>query len=110
MALADEFRNRLTGITSLDEEIATLTESCETLCQEVIRLAGELTESRRPVAAAAEQEMASAWPCSARPRPLPGGTGTAQRSRSVGTRHRHLPLFGQQERATSKHHLRGIGW
>lgn len=59
MALADEFRNRLTGITSLDEEIATLTESCETLCQEVIRLAGELTESRRPVAAAAEQEMAS---------------------------------------------------
>ena len=59
MALADEFRNRLTGITSLDEEIATLTESCETLRQEVIRLAGELTESRRPVAAAAEQEMAS---------------------------------------------------
>lgn len=59
MALADEFRNRLTGITSLDEEIATLTESCETLSQEVIRLAGELTESRRPVAAAAEQEMAS---------------------------------------------------
>ena len=59
MALADEFRNRLTGITSLDEEIATLTESCETLRQEVIRFAGELTESRRPVAAAAEQEMAS---------------------------------------------------
>lgn len=59
MALADEFRNRLTGITSLDEEIATLTESCETLRQEVIRLAGELTESRRPIAAAAEQEMAS---------------------------------------------------
>ncbi|MCD8555521.1 MAG: DNA repair protein RecN [Bacteroides graminisolvens] len=59
MALADEFRNRLTGITSLDEEIATLTESCETLRREVIRLAGELTESRRPVAAAAEQEMAS---------------------------------------------------
>ena len=59
MALADEFRNRLTGITSLDEEIATLTESCDTLRQEVIRLAGELTESRRPVAAAAEQEMAS---------------------------------------------------
>ena len=59
MALADEFRNRLTGITSLDEEIATLTESCETLRQEVIRLAGELTESRRPVAASAEQEMAS---------------------------------------------------
>ena len=59
MALADEFRNRLTGITSLDEEIATLTESCETLRQEVIRLAGELTDSRRPVAAAAEQEMAS---------------------------------------------------
>lgn len=59
MALADEFRNRLTGITSLDEEIATLTESCENLRQEVIRLAGELTESRRPVAAAAEQEMAS---------------------------------------------------
>ena len=59
MALANEFRNRLTGITSLDEEIATLTESCETLRQEVIRLAGELTESRRPVAAAAEQEMAS---------------------------------------------------
>jgi len=59
IALADEFRNRLTGITSLDEEIATLTESCETLRQEVIRLAGELTESRRPVAAAAEQEMAS---------------------------------------------------
>lgn len=59
MALADEFRNRLTGITSLDEEIATLTESCETLRQEVIRLAGELTENRRPVAAAAEQEMAS---------------------------------------------------
>ena len=59
MALADEFRTRLTGITSLDEEIATLTESCETLRQEVIRLAGELTESRRPVAAAAEQEMAS---------------------------------------------------
>ncbi len=59
MALADEFRNRLTGITSLDEEIATLTESCETLRQELIRLAGELTESRRPVAAAAEQEMAS---------------------------------------------------
>lgn len=59
MALADEFRNRLTGITSLDEEIATLTESCEMLRQEVIRLAGELTESRRPVAAAAEQEMAS---------------------------------------------------
>lgn len=59
MALADEFRNRLTGITSLDEEIATLTERCETLRQEVIRLAGELTESRRPVAAAAEQEMAS---------------------------------------------------
>ena len=59
MALADEFRNRLTGITSLDEEIATLTESCETLRQEVNRLAGELTESRRPVAAAAEQEMAS---------------------------------------------------
>ena len=59
MALADEFRNRLTGITSLDEEIATLTESCDTLRQEVIRFAGELTESRRPVAAAAEQEMAS---------------------------------------------------
>ena len=59
MALADEFRNRLTGITSLDEEIATLTESCETLRQEVIRFAAELTESRRPVAAAAEQEMAS---------------------------------------------------
>ena len=59
MVLADEFRNRLTGITSLDEEIATLTESCETLRQEVIRFAGELTESRRPVAAAAEQEMAS---------------------------------------------------
>lgn len=59
MALADEFRNRLTGITSLDEEIATLTESCEMLRQEVIRFAGELTESRRPVAAAAEQEMAS---------------------------------------------------
>ena len=59
MALADEFRNRLTGITSLDEEIATLTESCENLRQEVIRFAGELTESRRPVAAAAEQEMAS---------------------------------------------------
>ena len=59
MTLADEFRNRLTGITSLDEEIATLTESCENLRQEVIRLAGELTESRRPVAAAAEQEMAS---------------------------------------------------
>jgi len=59
MALADEFRNRLTGITSLDEEIATLTESCENLRQEVIRFAAELTESRRPVAAAAEQEMAS---------------------------------------------------
>ncbi|WP_276962511.1 DNA repair protein RecN [Bacteroides graminisolvens] len=59
MALADEFRNRLTSITSLDEEIATLTESCNTLRQEVIRFAGELTESRRPVAAAAEQEMAS---------------------------------------------------
>ena len=59
MALADEFRNRLTGITSLDEEIATLTESCDMLRQEVIRFAGELTESRRPVAAAAEQEMAS---------------------------------------------------
>ena len=59
MALADEFRNRLTGITSLDEEIATLTESCETLRQEVFRFAAELTESRRPVAAAAEQEMAS---------------------------------------------------
>ena len=59
MALADEFRNRLTGITSLDEEIATLTESCDTLRQEVIRFAGELTESRRPIAAAAEQEMAS---------------------------------------------------
>ena len=59
MALADEFRNRLTGITSLDEEIATLTESCENLRQKVIRFAGELTESRRPVAAAAEQEMAS---------------------------------------------------
>lgn len=59
MALADEFRNRLTGITSLDEEIATLTESCDTLRQEVIRFAAELTESRRPVAAAAEQEMAS---------------------------------------------------
>lgn len=59
MALADEFRNRLTGITSLDEEIATFTESCENLRQEVIRFAGELTESRRPVAAAAEQEMAS---------------------------------------------------
>ena len=59
LALADEYRTKLSVIASSDEDIEQMRQRCESLYRDVIRLAGGLTEARSRAACQVEQQMAT---------------------------------------------------
>ena len=59
LALADEYRTKLSVIASSDEDIEQMRQRCESLYKDVIRLAGGLTEARSRAACQVEQQMAT---------------------------------------------------
>ncbi len=59
LALAEDFRARLSTITSYDEHIAALSTEKDTLYKELLRIGGKLTESRKAGSVALEKELCS---------------------------------------------------
>ena len=59
LALADDYRAKLSAIVSSDEDIEHMRQQCEALYKEVVRMAVGLTEARTRAARLVEQQMAS---------------------------------------------------
>ena len=59
LALADDYRAKLSAIVSSDEDIEHMKQQCEALYKEVVRQAAGLTEARTRAARQVEQQMAS---------------------------------------------------
>lgn len=57
LTLAEEYRNKLSSIAYSEEKIEELSQRCESLGQEVVRLGDELTDARMHVAKEVEEQM-----------------------------------------------------